>query len=234
MSLVADYNSESENSTLSEDGNIVTIKTEDLQPDSEEEEKTNFPLDIKETKTAEQILKLPPPHFSKAGSVDNDGCCSSVFLNPFLQAENAKTSILQKHVKMIDSKDAVVINGKCIIAAFSDSHKNHKITGKKICWNYRKGRCRFGHNCKYAHDSDIQKTEHQLDTELQIARAEGIVCKSDGLNTRHTSNNGTTQPVSITETNVSKGNDKKRKRPGLTQGLVPGKKVMKQYMHNKT
>lgn len=26
--------------------------------------------------------------------------------------------------------------------------------GKKICFNHRKGRCRFGHNCKFAHDSD--------------------------------------------------------------------------------
>jgi hypothetical protein len=28
------------------------------------------------------------------------------------------------------------------------------INGKKICWNNRKGRCRFGHNCKFAHDTD--------------------------------------------------------------------------------
>lgn len=27
---------------------------------------------------------------------------------------------------------------------------------------------------------------------------------------------------------------KKRKRPGLTTGLVPGKRVMKQYLSNKT
>lgn len=27
---------------------------------------------------------------------------------------------------------------------------------------------------------------------------------------------------------------KKRKRPGLTPGLVPGKRVMKQYLNNKT
>ncbi|EEB15459.1 hypothetical protein Phum_PHUM369760 [Pediculus humanus corporis] len=30
------------------------------------------------------------------------------------------------------------------------------VNGKKICWNYRKNKCRFGHNCKYAHDSDLQ------------------------------------------------------------------------------
>lgn len=41
------------------------------------------------------------------------------------------------------------------------------INGKKICWNYRKGRCRFGHNCKYAHDSDIQKTQEEIDGEKE-------------------------------------------------------------------
>jgi len=36
------------------------------------------------------------------------------------------------------------------------------INGKKICWNYRKGRCRFGHNCVFGHDSDVvvSKTEN--------------------------------------------------------------------------
>jgi len=30
------------------------------------------------------------------------------------------------------------------------------IEGKKICWNYRKGRCRFGSKCTFAHDSDLR------------------------------------------------------------------------------
>lgn len=33
---------------------------------------------------------------------------------------------------------------------------------------------------------------------------------------------------------VSNMISKKRKRPGLTPGLVPGKRVMKQYLSNKT
>ena len=61
----------------------------------------------------------------------------SVFVNPFIEADEAKKAILEKHVKMI-STDVKIVNGK------------------KICWNYRKNKCRFGHNCKYAHDSDLQ------------------------------------------------------------------------------
>jgi len=30
--------------------------------------------------------------------------------------------------------------------------------GKKICWNYRKGRCYKGHNCPMFHDGDIAAT----------------------------------------------------------------------------
>ena len=27
--------------------------------------------------------------------------------------------------------------------------------GKKVCWLYRKGQCRKGHRCMFAHDNDI-------------------------------------------------------------------------------
>lgn len=59
------------------------------------------------------------------------------------------------------------------------------VLGKKICWNYRKGRCRFGHNCKFAHDSDLQKSKEQLNAELHVARSNSVVCQADGLNPRY-------------------------------------------------
>lgn len=30
-----------------------------------------------------------------------------------------------------------------------------KVNGKNICWMNKKGRCRFGSKCKYAHDSEL-------------------------------------------------------------------------------
>lgn len=127
------------------------------------------------------------------------------------------------------------------------------VLGKKICWNYRKGRCRFGHNCKFAHDSDLQKSKEQLNAELHVARSNSVVCQADGLNPRYLFNvsvNHTTyllwsmtfrasQQPEVLEDNknlelASNTNSKKRKRPGLTPGLVPGKRVMKQYLSNKT
>lgn len=36
---------------------------------------------------------------------------------------------------------------------------------KKICWNFRKGRCRFGSKCTFAHDSDVkQRSSQQTDS----------------------------------------------------------------------
>lgn len=99
-------------------------------------------------------MRLPTPQFSAHCSPD------SVFGNPFLEAETAKEAILEKHVKMVDTREALAINGK------------------RICWNYRKGRCRFGHNCKYAHDSDLQKSQAQLHAERDRARACSVVCQS--------------------------------------------------------
>lgn len=91
------------------------------------------------------------------------------------------------------------------------------INGKKICWNYRKGRCRFGHNCSFAHDSDLQKTPEELEEANKVQTS--VVCQ-----------NNQNIPEKISEEqNKDNVSNKKKKRPGLTQGLVPGKKVMKLF-----
>lgn len=153
-------------------------------------------------------LKLPAPNFDASKNTAEE-INSSVFLNPFREAENAKEAILQKHVKMVEAKDNVIV-----------------INGKKICWNYRKGRCRFGHNCKFAHDSDVQKSKDQIDAERSAAMQPTVVCQNTQIG------------LQIPQTDIEKNEDEppisnmKRKRPGLTQGLVPGKRVMKQYLKN--
>lgn len=64
-----------------------------------------------------------------------------VFSNPFRAVEMAKLASLEKHVKMVNTDEQITV-------------KN----GKKICWNYRKGRCRFGSKCTFAHDSDVEQS----------------------------------------------------------------------------
>ncbi|XP_028175833.1 uncharacterized protein LOC135072212 [Ostrinia nubilalis] len=152
--------------------------------------------------------KLPKP------ALGESALQTSVFSNPFVEAELAKAAILEKHVKMVPGKDNTIM-----------------INGKKICWNYRKGKCRFGHNCKYAHDSDIQKTNEELDAEKQ--KLKSVVC--EGVGTVTSLPPPQTEAVAPTDDAIWEGgaDKKKLKRPGLSEGLVPGKKVLKMYKQQK-
>lgn len=143
---------------------------------------------------------MPLPKFGDQGVVN---VTNSVFKNPFVEEENAKSAILEKHVKMIPAKEDIT-----------------QINGKQICWMYRKGRCRFGHNCKYAHDSDLHS---DISPETSDQSESNIVCDSLA---------GSVPKVDRHDASVD-GEVKKKKRPGLSQGLVPGKKVMNMYKKQK-
>ncbi|XP_017779329.1 PREDICTED: uncharacterized protein LOC108564734 [Nicrophorus vespilloides] len=195
MSLVPDYEDSSSSSSSSHSESL-----------SDEEITKEDAVSCTETTTLKP--KLPTPGFLGATG-ESVKATTSVFTNPFIEAEQTEEAILEKHVKMVSKKDNVVINGK------------------KVCWNYRKGRCRFGHNCKYAHDSDLQKTKEELSLENRVENT--VICQNQEL----------TQPSAqelLQIKNDSTAANQKRKRPGLTQGLVPGKKVMRSYkqQHNKT
>lgn len=149
--------------------------------------------DEQETKIL-QCEKLPAPTFGTNAT--------SIFTNPFIEEENAKQAILEKHVKMVNTRENV-----------------KTINGKKICWNYRKGRCRFGTKCTFAHDSDLQKTNEDVHDEQNVQQ-QNVLVKNQ---------------IVAPENSILKTDDKvKKKRPGLTQGLVPGKKVMKMYKQSAT
>lgn len=128
---------------------------------------------------------------------------NSVFSNPFVEAENAKKAILEKHVKMTPTRDEIKM-----------------INGKKICWNFRKGRCRFGHNCKFAHDSDL----HRTGTDLQDNSNQNEQVPLHNQTVPVMEEETETEIESSSSTQITR-----KKRPGLTSGLVPGKKVMKLY-----
>lgn len=148
---------------------------------------------------------MPTPSFGTENKVNTSQ--NSVFKNPFTEAETSKEAALQKHVKMVENKDNTLA-----------------INGRKICWNYRKGRCRFGHNCKFAHDSDVALTKEQLEHKNSVNQFNTIIKMSTDK-----------PPHLLNESNVEEDESpvrKKSKRPGLTQGLKPGKKVMRQYLKN--
>ncbi|XP_058805318.1 uncharacterized protein LOC131672237 [Phymastichus coffea] len=190
-SLVPDYgSSDSDSDELSE--------SESSKDDREEEDSQDSKDDIQQDTASNKKLPLPTPDFNSAPTMK-----TSVFSNPFVEAEKAKIATLEKHVKMTPTLDDTKM-----------------INGRKICWNYRKGRCRFGHNCTFAHDSDLHRTASEL--EAMRTPQETLICQ--------TQYNG---QVNINEEEeVDQENNqmhKRKKRPGLSQTLVPGKKVMKMY-----
>lgn len=163
-------------------------------------------------------LPLPTPDFNATPTLK-----TSVFTNPFVEAEKAKSAILEKHVKMTPTLDDTKM-----------------INGRKICWNYRKGRCRFGHNCTFAHDSDL----HRSAAELEAIRTpqETVICQTHFNNQKIYHINGDNHD----DNNKDNDNDddeidqennqmiKRKKRPGLSQSLIPGKKVLKMYKAQQT
>jgi hypothetical protein len=93
------------------------------------------------------------------------------FLNiSFFSEENdqADNFLLQdEHLKNLKNpfrSSETSVSGKSVFAnPYTPKLEDIKeINGRKICWNYRKGRCRFGSNCVFAHDSELlQKKQNQ-------------------------------------------------------------------------
>jgi len=193
---------------------VESDKEEDEEEEDNNKDEDNRNNDghmrITETTASKEKLPLPTPDFNGASTLLR----TSVFLNPFVEAERAKSAILEKHVKMTPTLDDTKM-----------------INGRKICWNYRKGRCRFGHNCTFAHDSDL----HRSAAELEALRTpqETLVCQTR-YNGQQQQQQQILSPTNDDENEVDQENNqtanrKRKKRPGLCQLLLPSKKVYKQF-----
>ncbi|XP_069166980.1 uncharacterized protein [Procambarus clarkii] len=154
--------------------------------------------------TSKPVILANPLRGDALPSPFDDDHSASVFFNPFHKAQEDKKLVLEKHVKMTENpKDVLEINGK------------------KICWNYRKGRCKFGHNCKFAHDSDISQPSEPREAQNSSTNAIAASVSYGELGTQ----------VLMAEPTVDELTIKKKRRPGLSEGVVPGKKVQK--LHRK-
>jgi len=131
---------------------------------------------------------------------------NSVFSNPFRDKEDKKQAILEQHVNMTRRQEEMKV-----------------IDGKKVCWMYRKGRCRQGARCKFGHDNDVKTDriaqENKYDADSQISSDKAA--------------KGAAQPLKFNpnerrELTPEKEEDvrMRKKRPGLSEGLVPSKKAM--------
>ncbi|XP_037816115.1 uncharacterized protein LOC119606618 [Lucilia sericata] len=203
LSLVADYDTSSSSSSSEED-------------ETENEDAESTKTSKKDSLTTSAETSPPPPLLLPSANVllgsSSSKTPGDVFNNPFLEAEKLEIDKLQKHVKMVDSENHLL-------------QKN----GRKICWNNRKGRCRFGNKCKYAHDSDLVETNAGVDVHNKQSLKTPATTKTFLAKAASTYSHEehTAQPEVITSDN------KNRKRPGLGDSIVPGKRVMKTYQQTK-
>jgi len=153
---------------------------------------------------------LPKPSFmQEAEKVSGIKFDNSVFSNPFRAKEDKKDAILEQHVEMTQKQEA-----------------GRTINGKKVCWNFRKGRCRHGHKCSFAHDSDVKTSV--VESLYTPKYDEGAQVSHDKVDTM------TVQPLQMNRSmreEEEEGQKVRKKRPGLSEGLMPSKKAMQ--FHNK-
>ena len=152
---------------------------------------------------------LPKPSFmQEAEKVSGVKFDNSVFSNPFRAKEDKKDAILEQHVEMTLKQEA-----------------GRTINGKKVCWNFRKGRCRHGHKCSFAHDSDVKSSVVESLYSPKYESGAQVSCQK--------SDTKTVQPLQMEMMvgEVEENGGVRKKRPGLSDGLQPGKKAMK--FHNK-
>lgn len=162
--------------------------------DSGKSDSSSDPQEADDENTTKKFLAPKPLTLPSALNLLADTTKQTAVLgNPYREAEDAKTAALEKHVKMVESDDKILL-------------KN----GKKICWNFRKGRCRFGSKCTYAHDSDIQ-----------------------GMSSTPADHSATTSFDIFESDTVKPPSREKKKRPGLSDTLIPSKKVLKNYSSQK-
>uniref|UniRef100_A0A182WLL6 C3H1-type domain-containing protein n=1 Tax=Anopheles minimus TaxID=112268 RepID=A0A182WLL6_9DIPT len=194
FSLVADYGDSEESSSS------------DSSDDSTERQGTQNHQSIESTfkqqtshLTDDQSVPLPSAR-TMLQSGSSRIIPGSVFSNPFREAEEAKLASLEKHVKMVDPE------------------ANAAEQKRKVCWSYKKGRCRFGSKCNFAHDSDLILRK-ELPTEAGSENEQDA-----GANTAD---------ESVTVTVKKPYPPDRKKRPGLSRDLVPPKKVLKMYHKEK-
>lgn len=160
---------------------------------------------------------LPKPSFmQETEKIQGLKFESSVFSNTFRAREDKKEAILTQHVGVtVKPESGTMFNGK------------------KVCYNFRKGRCRHGHKCKFAHDNDVSSAVSEnlysvkYDEAAQISSDKAAVPRTLAPVPMFGSE-GVTEDASGESGPSLSG---RKKRPGLSDGLVPSKKAMK--FHNK-
>jgi len=212
MGILGEYASDSNDSVSSDDEATAAGAARDVRAAAMTP--TN-PIQVLENPFGTgKVNVLPKPSFlqDQHKTILNDVKLDSdlsVFRNPFRDKEDKKKAILEQHVNMTQRQEELKV-----------------IDGKKVCWMYRKGRCRNGSKCKFGHDSDV-KAEN-----LPVRETEEVKYDADSQISSDKCDRGAVQPLVMQPQLSPPAHQQeeevraRKKRPGLSENLVPSKKAM--------
>ncbi|XP_059163214.1 thioredoxin domain-containing protein 2-like [Physella acuta] len=193
----------------SEDGPKSTnfFETQDTDSDDEADSK-NFVKSEPSTKLPNPLVWVPEklPSILEA-STSRIG--TSVFMNPFEEAEQAKNQILEKHVKLTQA------------APKKPAHQ-------PICWKFKKGKCHLGKNCRFFHDMENRSLEENRTAAAASLQA-AVNAEMPPRPTYHPAAyvDARRRPMEAEPEDDDNymANMKKKKRYGVADNLVPPKKA---------
>ena len=133
LGLAAAYDSDSDSNNSEEESEV---KAEVKQVKREEAKTKTEP--VREVLanpflTTRTVVNVKPSFMQETEKITGVKFDNSVFKNPFRAKEDQKMAVLEQHVTMSQKEQT-----------------GRTIDGKKVCWMFRKGRCRNGHKCKFA------------------------------------------------------------------------------------
>ena len=189
---------ESENESSGSSQSVVDSGEEN---ESQNRERLPNPLAIDSSSA-----KLPPPAL---GGSFTSAVPGSVFLNPFQKAEQAKQSVLEKHVKMTNYVEEEETKEK---------RKKRAKDKRKLCHRFIKGNCKYGHKCRFSHDLGQKPQDEASDT-----------CSSTDKHANYGNRSWleVDRDSSLNDDDSYMTEAKRKKRVGVGDHLVPPKKAMK-------
>ena len=222
MSLVVGYSSSESEEEPTNDQNKQSIidknKTSSSSSSSENEEEQNFKL------------PLPGVMFNKKSSKPNNLNINqrklsenSVFSNSFAQSEATIQQTLSKHTKLSE-----------ISPQKDDKHQRKKMAREeqkklKLCMHFFKhGTCKYGDKCKFSHKLLNQPEKISVASEEESVKPD-IIHKPELYKKSKSAKKEELDFIPSEDDECSPSIKKAKKRPGLGNDIIPGKKVLKSY-----
>lgn len=156
--------------------------------------------------SAGSTVTLPSPSFLGVGQSSN-----SVFVTSFQRAEEAKQSMLERHVKMtVLPKEEPTSNKK----------------RKSVCRSFQLGKCRYGHKCRYSHDMAAEISNIFPPVDCPSLSKTDVHCPSQTNSQMHFNEQYVDEANEVDEEDGFGVQMKRRKRAGVTNSLIPPKKAL--------